>query len=144
MTMRSTTDGAAKAPRPFGTGPGTRHDGPPKVRALTLEDLDRRTKAAQRAFELHDKLVAERGGVESMSVLRYAMTRSTAVLSAMIEDMQARWLRGEPIDPASIATLLNARRREAELIGIDPQPKDVTPALADYVAAAKPENGGES
>ncbi len=105
-----------------------------KARLLTLDDLDKRTKAAQRAFELRDNLVSERGGAEHMSSLRYIFTCSTAVLSAMIEDLNTRWLRGEPVDPSSIATLLNARRREAEVIGIDPAPRDVTPTLAEYLA----------
>src|SRR5690242_19618685 len=95
-----------------------RHDGPPKVRALTLDDLDRRTKAAQGALEMHDRLVAERGGAEQMGVLRYEMTRTVAVLSAMIQDQQVRWLKGEPIEPATIATLVNTRQREAQAIGI--------------------------
>jgi hypothetical protein len=111
-----------------------------KSRLLTLEDLDKRTRAAQRAFDIHDRLVAERGGPESMSVLRYSLTRSVAVLSAMVEDVQARWLRGEKIDPAAIATLLNARRREAELIGLDPELKDVTPSIHAYLRAeSRPE-----
>ena len=109
----------------------------PKSRLLTLDDLDRRTKAAQRAFDMHDRLVAERGGAESMSVLRYSMTRSVAVLSAMVEDLQVKWLRGERIEPTLIATLLNARRREAEIIGIDPAPKDVTPSLSSYLESQK-------
>ncbi len=70
-----------------------------------------------------------------MSVLRYSMTRSVAVLSAMVEDMQVKWLRGERVDPAAIATLLNARRREAEIVGIDPLPRDVTPDLKTYLDA---------
>ena len=32
-----------------------------------------------------------------------------------------------------ITTLLNARRREAEIVGIDPLPKDVTPDLKTYL-----------
>jgi hypothetical protein len=89
-----------------------------KTRLLSLDDLDRRTRAGQRAFELHDHLVSERGGREAMSTLRYLLTRSVSVLSAMIEDMQARWLLGEPVEPAGMATLLNARRREAEIISL--------------------------
>ena len=110
----------------------------PKARLLTLSDLDKRTKAAQRALDLHERLVAERGGSEVLSVLRYQMTQSVAVLCAMIEDLQAKWISGQSIDPATIATLLNARRREAELIGIDPAPRDITPALCDYLAAKPP------
>ena len=112
----------------------TEEDGPPlKSKLLTLDDLDGRTRAGQRAFEFHDRLVSERGGTESMGVLRYAMTRSVAVLSAMIEDAQARWLLGEPVSLTDLATLLNARRREAEKIGIDPDPRDVTPDLQAFI-----------
>jgi hypothetical protein len=106
---------------------------PQKSQLLTLDDLDRRTRAGQRAFDFHDRLVGERGGAASMGVLRYAMTRSVAVLSAMIEDAQARWLLGEPVSLTDLATLLNARRREAEKIGIDPDPRDVTPDLQDIL-----------
>jgi hypothetical protein len=74
--------------------------------------------------------------------LRYSLTRSVAVLSAMVEDMQARWLRGEKIDPSQIATLLNARRREAELIGLDPELKDVTPNISKYLADSASEASG--
>ena len=128
-TAREAPNGADKTTAEYKPATG------PKSRLLTLDDLDRRTKAAQRAFDLHDRLVAERGGAESMSVLRYSMTRSVAVLSAMVEDMQVKWLRGERVDPAAIATLLNARRREAEIVGIDPLPKDVTPDLKTYLDA---------
>jgi len=124
-------DGTAEITARYGPDTG------PKSRLLTLDDLDRRTKAAQRAFDIHDRLVAERGGAESMSVLRYSMTRSVAVLSAMVEDLQVKWLRGERIEPTLIATLLNARRREAEIIGIDPAPKDVTPSLSSYLESQK-------
>ena len=114
------------------------------VKLLTLDDLDRRTRAAGRALELQETLVNERGGAGSLSVLRLSMTRSVAVLCAMVEDMQARWLLGEPIDPAAIATIMNARRREAEVVGIDPLPKDVTPDLADYLAAKQAAAASES
>ena len=43
----------------------------------------------------------------------------------------------------AIATLLNARRREAEIVGIDPLPKDVTPDLKTYLDA-RAEPSGEA
>jgi hypothetical protein len=58
----------------------------------------------------------------------------------MVEDAAARWLNGEPVDPAGIATLLNARRRDAELIGIDPEPRDVTPDPLEYAKRYAEEN----
>lgn len=106
-----------------------------KARLLTLADLDKRTRAAQRAFELRDRIVAERGGAERMSVLKLAMIESIAVVSAMIKDAEVRWLRGEPVELSEIGTLLNARRREAQMVGLEIEPKDVTPTLSDYLAS---------
>jgi len=104
-----------------------------KTRLHSLDDLDGRTKAAQRAFEMRDKLVAERGGAENLSALRLAIIEDLSVVSAMIRDTTVRWLKGEKIAPAEIATLINVRRRDAEIIGIDPAPRDVTPSLHEYV-----------
>jgi hypothetical protein len=39
-------------------------------------------------------------------------------------------LLGEPIDPSSIATLINTRRCEGEAIG-QTEPRDVTPSLTE-------------
>ena len=104
-------------------------DDKPKTQLLTLDDLDRRTRAGQRAFEFADRLISERGGAQSMGILRATMVKSVAVLSAMIEHAQACWLAGDPVNLNELATLLNARRREAEKIGLDPDPKDITPSL---------------
>lgn len=98
---------------------------------VTLEDLDRRTRAAQQAFEFRDKLLAERGG--AVSLLRQQMISTIAVLNAMVEDGCTRWLAGQEIDQNALLSLINARRREAEMIGLDPDPKDVTPHLDDYL-----------
>jgi hypothetical protein len=105
----------------------------PKMRLLRLEDLDRRTAAARKALELRDRLVNERGGPGAMGTLRYAIISDLAGVSAMIEDAMTRWFRGEPVDAATVATLINVRRRDAELVGIDPEPRDVTPSLADIM-----------
>ena len=63
------------------------------------------------------------------------MVESLAVLSTMIKDSEIRWLKGEAVDPTELATLLNARRREALLVGVDIEPQDVTPDLASYLRA---------
>ena len=61
----------------------------------------------------------------------------------MIEDVTVRWLKGEEIDPTQLLAVINARRREVELIGIDPEPLDVTPDLKSYLDATadKPSEG---
>ena len=103
-----------------------------KARLLTLDDLDKRTRAAQRAFEFRDALVAERGGEERLSTVQRAMINSVAVMSTMIQDFEVRYLKGEEVDIVALTTLLNARRREAQLVGINPEPKDVTPSIGEY------------
>jgi hypothetical protein len=112
-----------------------------KTRLLTIDDLDRRTRAASRALELSERLLNER---RPAGELRKAITRGVALLTTMIEDQATRWLSGEPVDPAGIATLLNARRRDAELIGIDPEPKDVTPTLAEIAAEIEAEEAANA
>ncbi|WP_378917030.1 hypothetical protein [Mesorhizobium kowhaii] len=104
-----------------------------KARLVTFDDLDKRTKAAQQAIEFRDVLISERGG-DDIGALRMAIIEDVACTSAMIRDAQVRWLRGEQISLSELATLLNCRRRDAEMIGIDPAPRDVTPSLSQYIA----------
>jgi hypothetical protein len=108
-----------------------------KNKLLVLSDLDQRTRAVQQAMEFRDRLLAERGGADRLSALRQTMIGTISVLNAMIEDGLARWLAGQPVDHAALLSLINARRREAELIGLDPEPKDVTPHLDSYLKAKK-------
>jgi hypothetical protein len=103
-----------------------------KLRLLTLDDLDGRTRAKQRAEELRESLISERGGIDRLDVMRVAHTASWAILTAMIEDQCARFLMGEAVEPSAIATLINARRREGEVIG-EPEPRDITPDLHEYL-----------
>lgn len=104
-----------------------------KARLVTFDDLDKRTKAAQQAIEFRDLLISERGG-DDLGALRMAIIEDVACVSAMIRDAQVRWLRGEPISLTELATLLNCRRRDAELIGLDPTPRDITPDITSYMA----------
>ena len=112
-----------------------------KLRLLTLADLDGRTRARQRAEELRERVISERGGPDQIDVMRAAHTDTWALLTAMIEDLMARYILGEPIEPSSVATLINARRREGEAIG-EPTPRDVSPPDVDrYLAHRRAQEG---
>ena len=102
-----------------------------------LEDLDGRQRAVQKAAEFRDGLMAERGGADRLSLLRKSMIGTIAVLNCMVEDGLTRWLAGKEVDHAALLSLINARRREAELIGIDPDPKDArdVTTLQSYLKA---------
>ncbi|MBR0882237.1 hypothetical protein JQ608_34865 [Bradyrhizobium liaoningense] len=104
---------------------------------MTVEDLDMRTAGARKAAEFRDGLLAERGGADRLSLLRKSSIGTLAVLNAMIEDLLSRWLAGQEIDHAALISLINSRRREAEMIGLDPEPKDVTPGIDSYLKNRK-------
>ncbi|WP_260690565.1 hypothetical protein [Rhizobium leguminosarum] len=55
-------------------------------------------------------------------------------MSAIVTDANARWLPGEPVSLAEIATLSNARRRDAQLLGLERVAKDITD-LDSYLAS---------
>jgi hypothetical protein len=111
---------------------------PKKVRGFlrlkTLNSLDGRTRARVLADDLYDKLMAERGGADTLDVRKRKHCETWAVLTLMIENQMALYLTGEEIDPKVIATLINSRQREGEVIG-QPEPKDATPTIDAFVAS---------
>lgn len=105
-----------------------------KVRLLTLDDIDRRTTAYQRTRELIAAIESDLGGVEQLSTAEQQIGKRAAITSSMLDDLGAKWLQGEPVDPSLWATLSNAERRLYETIGLRKRPRDVTPDLHSYVA----------
>jgi len=52
----------------------------------------------------------------------------------MIEDLGARWLAGEPVDPATFSALSNTERRLYAAAGLRRRPRDVeVPSLEEIV-----------
>jgi hypothetical protein len=104
-------------------------------RLLTLDDLDRRTRAYQRATGLRDQLIEDLGGAAQVSIAQRELAERTAVTSAMLVDFEARWLSGEPIDVNAYFTGQNAQRRNLQTLGLERRHKDVTPSLARFINA---------
>lgn len=114
---------------------GTRKTRAGKVRLPSLKDIDQRTAAFRDIVQIRDKLASERGGADSLDVRTLASLESWAVATTIIKGVEISWLQGLPVDFAEYSSLLNARRREGELIG-DPSPRDVTPDLNRYIRGA--------
>jgi hypothetical protein len=93
----------------------TRHG---KLRLMTLDALDKRTAAAQRAKQLVGAIEKElRCGdddEEPLSVKQQQFAMHAAFLGAMIENFAARWLLGEKIDLLAYSQLINTQRRVLE------------------------------
>jgi hypothetical protein len=108
-----------------------------KTRLLCLSDLDKRTVAYRRVELAISHIENDLGGAARLSTAQSQLIRHAALTSAMLEDMSAKWLSGEPIDPVQFCTLANCERRAYEAVGIERKPRDVTPKLPEYLAASE-------
>lgn len=106
----------------------------PKIRLLTLADLDKRTTAAKRARDLIRSVHVDLGGLDRLATGEKQVVQRAVLLGVMAEDIESRWLMGEAVDPVTLATLANAQRRLFESLGMARRPREVTPSVADYVA----------
>jgi hypothetical protein len=88
-----------------------------KVPLRSLDQLDQRTRAAMRAHALIDAIADDLGG--NLTVTQRQLAQHAALLGAMIEDSAARWLKGETIDQANYAFLINAQRRVLAALDAD-------------------------
>lgn len=108
-----------------------------KVRLLTLDDLDGRTRAAQQVRDTRQAIFNDCGGEDGLSTLERIAVDNCALLDALTKDAAARWLSGQEIDVAAIGTLMNSYNRTAAVLGWKRRPRDVTPDLRTYIATKR-------
>lgn len=105
-----------------------------KVRLRSLDDLDNRTAAARRARELVAELQSDLGG--ALTTAQRELVKRAALLGAIVEDHEVRWLQRESADLSLYGTLVDRQRRILETLGL--HRKDVTPdvtaAVIDQIA----------
>jgi len=87
------------------------------ARLLTLDHLDGRTLAVRRVRELEGALIADLGG--DPSAAQRALVRRASVLSAVLEDREARWASGEGLDLEGYNAGTNALRRLLATLGLE-------------------------
>jgi hypothetical protein len=107
------------------------------LRLLTLDALDGRTNAAREARALRSAIIRDLTGGDdetALSALKLALVDSVAITTAIITDANVRWLRGDPVNLSEITTLSNARRRDAQLLGLERVARDITD-LDSYLAS---------
>jgi len=91
----------------------------PKQRLHTLESLDGRTRASQRAHAIIQSFEADLG--PHLSAGQRLAIRHAAMLSALAEDATARQLAGDAEDPSTLIPLVNAARRAVLDLGRNAQ-----------------------
>jgi hypothetical protein len=95
-----------------------------KVRLRSLDDLDNRTAAARRARELVADLESDLGG--DLSTAERELVKRAALLGAIVEDTEVRWLQRQHADLSLYGTLVDRQRRILETLGLRRRPRDVT------------------
>ena len=90
-----------------------------KTHLRTLDSLDGRTRAAQRARALIQSFEADLGRDPSSADL--LAVRQAAMLTAIAEDAAARQLAGDAEDPSTLIPLVNAARRAVLDLGRNAQ-----------------------
>ena len=102
-----------------------------KLRLLSVEDLDGRTRAARRARSLVDQIEGDCGGADRMTAAQRQLAQRAAIMGAFLEDMETTALAGGQIDLPAYLALTNAQRRVLVNLGLSPRPRqDATPAAA--------------
>ena len=102
-----------------------------KPRLRSLDELDSRTAAARKAQQMVSSLVSDLGGDPTTAERQIA--QRAALLSAMLEDAEARWVTGETIDLSEYGFLANTQRRLLVTLGLDRRAKDITPSVIEAI-----------
>jgi len=104
-----------------------------KCRLLTLEGLDRRSMAYRETKQLATEIESDLGGAEHLSAMERQMIQHGAVLGAIAQDMETKYLLGRRVDLVVLCRVLNAQRRAFDAIGYRRRQRDVTPTLESFL-----------
>ena len=98
-----------------------------------LPGIDGRSMPARRYRDIAGAIISDQGGTDQLAEVRLQLIRRFAASSVMAEHLEAKLARGEQIDIAEHAFCCSTLTRIARLIGVNRQPRDVTPSLAEYL-----------
>ena len=100
--------------------------------ACILPFVDGRSLLAKRYRDIADQLVADQGG-GGLPEARLQLIRRFAGCCVLAEQLEAKLVIEEPIKTEEYSQLISFLVRVASRIGLDRIPRNVTPALRDYL-----------
>jgi hypothetical protein len=116
------------------TGQVSKRNG--KVRLLTRDALDGRTKARRQFDAIAEGIAADLGGEDQLSTVQRHLVEAFAGAAIHVNDINARLLMGEQIDIIAHSTAISVMVRVASRIGVGRVPRTVTPPnLREYLDA---------
>ena len=76
-------------------------------------------------------------------MLELIQVENAAVDAAVLRDLQVRWLRGEEVEAAMLATIENIFNRTAAVLGTKRRTKDVVPSIEQYATRLRAQTSSE-
>jgi hypothetical protein len=98
-----------------------------------LPGVDLRSATARRYRDLVALIAVDQGGIDRLSEARVQLIRRFAAAACLAENLEAQLASGAAIDITEHCALTSTLVRVAQRIGINRVPKNITPALADYL-----------
>jgi hypothetical protein len=106
-----------------------------KRRLQSLDELDGRLQSATKARSLVTAMENDLGGSDQLTTAQRELVKRSALLGAIAEDFEIRWLKHEPVTPIATDHYLRAvgvQHRVLQTIGLERRSKTVTPTLEAY------------
>jgi hypothetical protein len=110
----------------------TSGNGRGKVRLLTRQSLDGRTKARKQFDAIAEGIAADLGGSDRLSTVQRHLVEAFAGCAVVVHDINARLLLGQPIDIGEATQAVSSLVRLASRIGVGRHMRDVTD-LTDHI-----------
>lgn len=99
-------------------------------------EIDQRTNVARRFRDLVQLHSADLGGVDFLSEAQMQLVRRVAMIEVQLESLEGRMVAGDDaVNLEEFARVSSHLRRLWEALGVRRVARDVTPTLADIVAA---------
>ena len=131
--MESTTRiGADAVTMSNGNGKG-------KVRLLTRQSLDGRTKARRQFDAIAEGIAEDLGGSDHLSTVQRHLVEAFAGCAIAVHAINARLLLGQPIDLAEHSQITSTLVRLATRLGVERVPHEVNSDALDQYLARTPE-----
>jgi hypothetical protein len=123
-----------------------RGNGKGKVRLLTRQALDGRTRARKQFDAIASGIAKDLGGEAQLSTIQKRLLEAFAGIAVQVHDLNARLLLGEKVDISQQCQAVTTLVRIAARLPIAWVPRDVTPPSIDQYLnrARQPRNNGEA
>jgi hypothetical protein len=103
-----------------------------------LPGVHRGSQWARRFRDVIASYASDQGGEDNLSEARRSIIRRCACLQVELERLEVRFALASGAEPGDLDLYQRAEgnlRRLLDALGMDRQPKDITPSLSDYIAS---------